>query len=349
MRTLTCLLSLALAASAGAESAPDYINPSEMKRDDPWVAKALRNPISLGPAAETFHEALHQEEVARNLDGAAVQYSAIVDKFRAGDDDEAAGAAALSLFRLAEIRRKQGRKEIALAHYEDLLEEFSDWEPMASLSRQQLGLDPSDFLPQLAKVESQRVLEENVERSIWEIRSRVCDDKFVLVTFEVEPDEKSPFKGLPEAYTLQSLHYVPDGPLTGLITNTRIDDGVVGNGTIAGKPVQGTLITRLTAFGHSFDVPQGLRQNTASWDVDTGWIGFRESSYDVKTWWTFEDDRGKDLQVLLVRLTVTTISEARARELAESRSVTFPKLEKKRWSLTLPPAPTEFEKAHQSK
>ena len=112
---MTSLLSLSLAITGFADNQP--ADDADLNRNDPKIAKALREPIALGPLADDFKEALHTEEVARDLDAAAGEYATILKKWRAKETGGfGAGVASLSLFRLAEIRRKQGRQEEARKH-----------------------------------------------------------------------------------------------------------------------------------------------------------------------------------------------------------------------------------------
>jgi hypothetical protein len=176
----------------------------------------------------------------------------------------------------------------------------------------------------------------------------VSSDKFALVTFEVKPKEDSaPYEGMPEAQEVQTLHYVPIGPLKGIISCTCVKGEAVRTGKFLGKPIEGTLITRVTGFGHSYDVPGGLRRNVAFSMASSEWTGLRESSTDAMVGFSFHDEMDDKSKGLSVNFKLETISEAEARKLAESRSLEFPTLEEQGWSLTLPPVPGEFEKAHQ--
>ena len=350
-KTILHTLSLTLAFVTGSFGDPEALSMGggDIRRDDPKIEEALRTiPWSAGPNVDAFNEALHAEEVARDLEAAAGKYGAIVEKHRARDNDHMAGVAALSLFRLAEIRRKQDRSEEARKHYEEVIAEFEDWEPMVSLSRQQLGLDPSEFFPRVTEIEDDRPLTEKVERTTWKVRTRVCEDKFVLVTFRVEPDEKDAYEGMPKKQEIQTLHYLPSGPLTGFISSTCVLGKEIRKGKILGLPIYETHATRVTGFGHSYDVPGGLGRTVATSIVDSDWIGMRSSNFDAKVVLQFNDEMDDKSKGLSVGFELETISGKEAHELARKRFVDLPELGLHAWSLTLPTTPAKLKEAHRS-
>jgi ankyrin repeat protein len=82
---------------------------------------------------ELLRDALYTEEVTRDPEAAAKQYEALLAKH---DADRAFAAAAL--FRLAEVRRKQDRKDEAIALYQRLLRDFPAAEAEGKLARENL-------------------------------------------------------------------------------------------------------------------------------------------------------------------------------------------------------------------
>jgi len=81
-----------------------------------------------------LRDALFEEEATRDLTKAAAGYETLLTKW--GEQRQLAASA---LFRLAEVRRKQDRKDDAIKLYQRLLTEFADVEPQAKLSRENLA------------------------------------------------------------------------------------------------------------------------------------------------------------------------------------------------------------------
>lgn len=107
MKTLHCLLSLCLVSASPAEP--------------PTPKDALA-------------DALYTEEVTRDPNAAASQYLCIVEAYRSQR-----AHAATALFRLAEIRRAQNRKDETIGLYQEFLTSFSDFQPQAKLAREHLA------------------------------------------------------------------------------------------------------------------------------------------------------------------------------------------------------------------
>jgi len=80
--------------------------------------------------AETLRKAVVEEESRHNLAAAIQGYQAVVAQF-----DEGRKTAATALFRLAECYRQQGKKELAMASYQRLIQEFADQSKLAEQSR----------------------------------------------------------------------------------------------------------------------------------------------------------------------------------------------------------------------
>lgn len=83
---------------------------------------------------ELLRDALYTEEVTRDPEAAAKQYEALLSKH-----DAQRAFAAAALFRLAEVRRKQDRKDEASALYQRLLREFPAAEAEGKLARENLA------------------------------------------------------------------------------------------------------------------------------------------------------------------------------------------------------------------
>ena len=103
----------------------------------PEHATAQETPPAPGARPDTaqlLREALFEEQGVRDFDKAAAGY----DKVIAAYDAERA-LAATALYRLAEVRRAQNKKDQAAVLYQRLLTEFPLHDPLARLSRENLA------------------------------------------------------------------------------------------------------------------------------------------------------------------------------------------------------------------
>ncbi|MCX6878483.1 MAG: ankyrin repeat domain-containing protein [Verrucomicrobia bacterium] len=112
--SLTVNRSLRLAAAAMMLSA------LAARAEDPSLQDLLR-------------DGLYAEEVSRDPEAAARQYQQVLTRHA-----EQNAIAATALFRLAEVRRKQDRKDDAIKLYQQLLTEFPQIDPQAKLARENL-------------------------------------------------------------------------------------------------------------------------------------------------------------------------------------------------------------------
>ena len=107
---------------------------------------------------------LIEEEANHNLPAAIQAYSGIAARF-----DEDRRLAATAIFRLGECYRKQGATNDAAAQYQRILREFTDQQPLATLSRQNLaGLGATTAVPaatvaDAARQEEKRLLGEEIQ------------------------------------------------------------------------------------------------------------------------------------------------------------------------------------------
>jgi ankyrin repeat protein len=83
---------------------------------------------------QLLQEGLFEEEANRDLDKASAAYESLIAAF-----DKERQYAATALFRLAEIRAKQNRKEEAVALFQRVITDFSTNEPLARLSRERIA------------------------------------------------------------------------------------------------------------------------------------------------------------------------------------------------------------------
>ncbi len=87
------------------------------------------------PMVEQFQKSLFEEEANRDLKKAAEGYEAVIEAF-----DRNRAIAASAIFRLAEVKRKQGDEEKAAELYLRLVEEFPKEETLVKLSAQNLQI-----------------------------------------------------------------------------------------------------------------------------------------------------------------------------------------------------------------
>ena len=101
-----------------------------------FPALLLLSPFSAAetPVNELLRDGLYAEEVSRDAEAAAKHYSAVLDRY-AGQRQFAATA----IFRLAEVRRKQGRKDDAIALYQRLITEFPDLKDQVGPAKESLA------------------------------------------------------------------------------------------------------------------------------------------------------------------------------------------------------------------
>lgn len=114
---------------------------------------------------QLLQDGLFEEEANRNLEKAASAYEALLDGF-----EQQRQFAATALFRLAEVRAKQGRKEDAIALYQRVIADFRN-DPLAKTSREKLsalgGVAPAEGTPGVADKEAAEIarLQELVKNS----------------------------------------------------------------------------------------------------------------------------------------------------------------------------------------
>lgn len=111
-----------------------------------WLVIFTGMTMAAEPAAEMkslLQQGLYEEDAAQQLDKAAESYEKLLASF-----DAQRPMAATALFRLAEVRRKQGKKEDAVKLYVRFLTDFPNHNPLARLSRENLAaLGAADAAP----------------------------------------------------------------------------------------------------------------------------------------------------------------------------------------------------------
>ena len=317
MKTLTYLLSLSLAAVSMAET------------------------VSLEDA---LGKALYTEEVSRDLESAASQYSKILETFRKTENvTDKPIYASTALFRLAEIREKQEREEEARSHYEDYLASFPDVEPQASLARKKLGIGEPEHQPALTELERER-LGEGIDRRRWEFTGKLLPDQLLLTTFKVKPHEDYANEGLPAGFEVATLHHAPSGHITKRFSRSW----VVWPWEIRREKDDDRWDRRIyvTGLGHSYAVPEGLVYSGQG--SSTVGIKIRDKvtgAGSAQASLFFVDKKKNPTKWLTVQLIFDKVRLKKARELLESRKIDLPKMGNEAWSLTLPPSLAELEKA----
>lgn len=87
-------------------------------------------------ARKLLQEGLFEEEANRDLDKASAAYEGVIKQY-----NDQRNIAATAIFRMAEIRTKQGKKEEATKLFQQLLKEFPDQEPLMKVARERLAVD----------------------------------------------------------------------------------------------------------------------------------------------------------------------------------------------------------------
>ena len=102
----------------------------------PLLLRAADPTAALPPKdlRQLLQQGLFEEEATRDYEKASAAYGALVAEY-----DRQRALAATALFRLAEIRAKQGNKAEAVALHQRLLAEFPGHDPLAKLSRERLA------------------------------------------------------------------------------------------------------------------------------------------------------------------------------------------------------------------
>ena len=107
------------------------------------------------PLRDLLRDGLYAEEVTRDPEAAAKQYEQVLARY-----SEQRAFAASALFRLAEVRRKQDRKDDAIQLYQRLLAEFPNAAIETKLARENLaalGGKPAEGKGPVADAESQEL------------------------------------------------------------------------------------------------------------------------------------------------------------------------------------------------
>ncbi len=126
---------------------------------------SVSSPASAHELKRLLQDGLFEEEANRNLEKAAAAYESLLSAF-----EQQRQYAATALFRLAEVRAKQNRKEDAIALYQRVVAEFGK-DPLAKLSRERLSSlgtsAPVEGAPAIADKEAEEIkrLEDLVKNS----------------------------------------------------------------------------------------------------------------------------------------------------------------------------------------
>jgi ankyrin repeat protein len=139
MRTIlfgpALLILCAAGAAFGQEAAASAPLPAVRGAIHGADGRPLAAPVPTSDASLKLllRDALFEEEASRDLTKAAAGYEALLTKWA-----EQRTVAATALYRLAEVRRKQDKKEEAIALYRRFLTEFADVEPQAKMCQENL-------------------------------------------------------------------------------------------------------------------------------------------------------------------------------------------------------------------
>jgi ankyrin repeat protein len=125
---------------------------------------------------ELLRDALYTEEVTRDPEAAAKQYEALLSKH-----DAQRAFAAAALFRLAEVRRKQDRKDEAIGLYQRLLREFPAAEAEGKLARENLAaLGAKIDIPASPAADEEAIELQRLQQWVESSPDRLKDPELVL-------------------------------------------------------------------------------------------------------------------------------------------------------------------------
>jgi ankyrin repeat protein len=122
MKLIPSAKPIVLAAALWAASPANFSATAQIPAEPPKDSKRL------------LQEGLFEEEASRDLDKAAAAYAAVVVQF-----DSQRTLAATAIFRLAEVRAKQGKKDEAAALWQRIVTEFPTHDSLVKFSRERLG------------------------------------------------------------------------------------------------------------------------------------------------------------------------------------------------------------------
>jgi hypothetical protein len=313
---------------------------------------------------ENLSEALYTESVLRDPGTAAGMFAKVVESYRdAGSPAELSQHAATALFRLAEIREGEGEEEEAKDLYREFLDQFPKHQPHASLAQRKLGLGAPDSQGVIMPVEGDGEsfqLSERVYRKSWMFHSELKPGELLLTTFRVSHREGYANEGLPPAFETTTLHHVPSGQSAHSVSRTFsawpkellwMDDG----------EVRWERRNFITAFGQSFEVPEGLvwtsdHKSTLSIKA----FEFLDLGHSMSMSFNFANprqfrDKIRDknepavsriveaTKSLTVELESRPVSLKKAMSLMEASAMKLPDTGDVAWSVTVPPSPAQLE------
>ena len=146
---------------------------------------------------DLLRDGLYAEEVSRDPEAAARQYEHLLARHA-----EQNAIAATALFRLAEVRRKQERKDEAIQLYQQLLAEFPQADPQAKLARENLtamggkapAAEPAEEDPEameIARLRNLLLTSPDRARDPKELREAVTSNMPKVVRFLLESGVKT--------------------------------------------------------------------------------------------------------------------------------------------------------------
>lgn len=185
-------------------------------------------------------------------------------------------------------------------------------------------------------LEEGRELAENVSRDLWRFDIHGGKDNLVISTFRVEPDEKLSTNGLPKAYSIQTIHYVPSGQKSESVAVTRV---IAGTRITKDDPVYRSIDIR--GFGHALTL-RGLEdigghQHAVNADV----LSIKNVATAASKTFHFADSATAPTKRLTVTLSLKAVlSKKDARwNMFLQRQMECPEMGEHPWSVTLPPVP----------
>jgi len=140
-------------------------------------------PPATAPTNESrqlLQQGLFEEEANRDFEKAAASYARLLTEY-----DGQRVLAATALFRLAEIRAKQGNKAEAIALHQRLIAEFPNHDPLAKLSKERLTALGGGSLP--AALDTLKAPTESEASELSRIREMVKNSPDLVNALQVTP------------------------------------------------------------------------------------------------------------------------------------------------------------------
>ena len=187
-------------------------------------------------------------------------------------------------------------------------------------SNQHIQMDELS-VPKVRQIEKEKQLSDTAFRDLWLLDVMQNGGHLFLTRFTVKPNKALSIEGLPEARSIETIHYVPGGQMADFVSHTSVWAG--------GR----TKLVRLAGFGQSIDVGEDLQ-------YDGG--GSSKSTVHATMSFRFQDHFTDPTKAFTVSFWMQALDLEKAKTMANQRGFDLPMLSGTSWTLTLPPASEEM-------